>query len=166
MSNFPKLFTSHYEYLLREVLETIDDAVVVFGHDHNIIYANAAADDVFGTGHGDLVGVGLDKLIPKDKLSHFKSIITKLQSSSHHEVQLQGKKEFVGMRAHDHYLYAEGKLAKFEDESAYVLVLRDITWRKALEGELETALGHLRKVSKKVVYQIEHPKILDEFPID
>jgi PAS domain S-box-containing protein len=166
MHDFPKLFEGHYEYVLREVLESVNDAVVVFTHDLKIGYANKAAEDVFGGAKGRLVGENLGRLIPKDRIAHFNDIVAKLQASEHHELQLQGSKEFVGMRAHDHFFYAEGKLAKFKDEAAYILVLRDITWRKAVEGELETMLVRLRKVDSKIAYRLEHPKIVDEFPMD
>ncbi len=166
MNNFPKLFEGHYDYLLQEVLESIDAAVLVFDHGYEVIYANEAADDVFGGVKGRLIGESIKRLIPKDKESHFNSIVSALNTSKHHEIQLQGKKEFIGLRATSHFFYAEGKLAKFKNESAYILVLRDITWRRAIEGELETALDHLKIVGRKVAYRIEHPSILDEFPLD
>ncbi len=166
MNNFPQLFDGRYEYLLREVLESIDDAMLVFTNDQKIIYANAAAEDVFSAPDSRLVGQSLDHLIPKDKLMHFTSIVEELKASDHHEVQLQGKNEFVGIRARDHFFYAEGKLAKFDNESACLLVLRDTTWRKAIEGNLEAALIRLRTAGSKVAYRIEHPAILDEFPTE
>ncbi len=164
MNNSPKLFEGHYNYLLREVLESIDDAVLVFDHKSMVVYANEAAANVFGK--AKLIGESIKGLIPKDKQAYFDSIVSTFNASEHHEMQLVGKKEFVGSRATKHFFYAEGKLAKFEQEPAYILVLRDITWCKAIEGELETALDHLKIVGRKVAYRIEHPSILDEFPLD
>jgi PAS domain S-box-containing protein len=166
MYHFPELFKEHYEYLLKEVLESINDAVLVFDHKHTIAYANDAASTVFSMPKNGLVGINMKRLIPKDRIEDFTAVISGLDASEHHEVQLQGKKEFIGLRASRHFFYAEGKLAKFKGESAYILVLRDSTWRKAVEGELEVALAHLKVVGRKVAYRVEHPSILDEFPLD
>lgn len=166
MSDFPKLFEGHYEYLLREVLESIDDTVVVFNHEHIVIYANGGAEDVFGRSISDLTGQDIKTLIPKDKGEYFNNIMTTLSNSGHHELQLHGKHEFIGLRSPDHIFYAEGKLSKLKDDLAFVLVLKDITLRKAAEAELQIALSHLRNAGSKVAYRIEHPSILDEFPVD
>ena len=72
----------------------------------------------------------------------------------------------MGYHYRETHFHAEGKLAKFKKEEAYMLVLRDITWKKTIEDELEAALDHLRKVGSKVAYRIEHPRIMDEFPLD
>ena len=40
MSHFPGILEGYYEYLLQEVLESIDDAVLVFVSDDKIVYAN------------------------------------------------------------------------------------------------------------------------------
>jgi PAS domain S-box-containing protein len=166
MNNFPKLFEGHYEYLLQEVLESIDDAVLVFDSKQTVVYANEAAEEVFGDIKVKIVGKSIKRLIPKNKQSYFDSIISTLNKSERHEFQLEAKKEFVGLRSASHFFYAEGKLAKFKKESAYILVLRDNTWRKAVEGELETALDHLKIIGRQVAYRVEHPSILDEFPPD
>lgn len=165
MNDFPKLFEDHYAYLLQEVLESIDDAVLVFTTDLAVTYANPAAEEVFGARSGKLVGKSIKSLIPIDKVATFETIITTLNASKGHEIQLQGKEEFVGIRANAHFV-AEGKLAKFTREQAYILVLRDVTWRKTIEDELETALSHLRKVGATVVKRVEHPSIMDKFPLD
>jgi PAS domain S-box-containing protein len=166
MSKFPKLFEGHYDYLLQEVLESIDDAVLVFEHNLTVVYANKAADDVFGSLASTLTGRNIKQLIAKDRQRYFTEIIASLKDSEHHSVELIAKKEFEGLRANGHIFYAEGKLAKFKNESAYILVLRDITWRKAVEGELQTALAHLKIVGSKAGYRLERPRILDEFPLD
>jgi len=166
MHDFPRLFEGHYYYLLREVLESVDDAVIVFDQYYKIIYTNQAAEIVFGKNKEQLIEDSIELLIPAEKRNSFKKIVSELNASNQHEVQLDNEKEFIGLRLASHFFYAEGKLAKFEEKSAYILVLRDITWRKAIESELKTTLNHLKIVGRKVAYQVEHPKILDEFPDD
>lgn len=165
MSHFPSIFEGNYEYLLQEVLESIDDAVLVFDNDHKVIHANAAAEDVFSGHDKRLAGTNIKHLIPKNKEGYFEQTIAELHASQHHSVELQGKKEFVGLRANDDIFYAEGKLAKLEQE-LYILILKDITRRKAVEGELEIALAHLKKIGSKIEYRFEHPKANDMFPVD
>lgn len=166
MNNFPELFEGHYDYLLREVLESIDDSVLVFDKKFKIIYANEAAEAVFNGTKSRLTGKNIKQLVPKYRKAYFDQRLSKLNASSKHEIQLEGKTGFIGMRASDQIFYAEGKLANFKRESAYILVLRDITLRKAVENELETALEHLRKIGSKVAYRLERPSIMDEFPED
>ena len=162
MSHFPGILEGYYEYLLQEVLESIDDAVLVFGSDDKIVYANGAADDVFEGHAKPLTGKSIKHLIPKDKEKYFENIIAELNASSHHAVELLNKKEFVGLRTDGHIFYAEGKLAKLKQELSYILILRDITWRKAVEGELKTALAHLSNIGSNVEYRLEHPRLLEE----
>ena len=160
MGHFPSLFEGNYEYLLREVLESIDDAVLVFDSQETIIYANEAANSVF-VGDKKLVGMSVKQLIPKDNERTFKNIIAELNASQHREVELQHKREFVGLRTNGHVFYAEGKLANLKQDLPYILILRDITWRKAVEGELKTALGHLNNLGSKIEYRFEHPAFLE-----
>ncbi len=166
MKVFPDLFEGHHEYLLQRVLDSIDDAVLVFGHDGKIAYANAAAGDIFGADAKRLAQATIKTLVPKNKRARLDNIISALNASSERSAELHGKNGFIGRRANGNIFYAEGKLAKFAGESAYILVLRDITMRKAVEEELEAALAHLKIVGSKVAYRFEHPKLLDEFPPD
>lgn len=165
MNYFPNLFEGHYDYLLREVLESVDDAVIVFNDKFAILYANPAAEEVFGGRTEKLVARNIKSLIPKVKRDDFDDILSTLDASVLNEVRLKGKKEFIGLCDKTHF-YAEGKLAKFKQEGAYILVLRDITWRKTIEDELQTALTHLKDVGSKVNYRLEHPSIMEEFSED
>lgn len=165
MNDFPHLFDGRYEYLLREVLVSIDDAVLVFTDNYQIEYANQAAEDVFGGSKDKLIGRTITSLIPKDQQKVFRSLVSKLKSSVSNAIQLQGKREFIGLCDKTHF-YAEGKLAKFKNESAYILILRDITWKKTLEEELESVLGHVRHIGSKVVYRVKNPSIMKMFPLD
>jgi PAS domain S-box-containing protein len=166
MKAFPRALEGNYEYLLQEVLESIDDAVLIFGRSQEIIYANPAAADIFGADVKQLKESNIKALVPKDKYGRFNTIISALDASSSLSTQLLAKNAFLGQRANGHIFYAEGRLTKFTNQSAYILVLRDITMRKAVEEELKTALAHLKIVGSKVEYRFEHPKLLDEFPSD
>lgn len=165
MNDFPDLFEGHYKYLLQEVLKSVDDAVVVFTNDYQVVYANQAAEDVFGGSKEKLIGRGIKSLIPKAQRESFEKLVMNLTSSISNETQFQGKNEFIGLCNKTHF-YAEGVLAKFKEEKAYILVLRDITWKKTIEEELETVLENLRKAGSKVTYRVKNPRILDSFPPD
>ena len=161
MKHFPSVFEGYQEFLLQEVLESIDDAVIVFGSDHKIAYANAAAADVF-EGHADsLTGKSIKHLIPKDQTDYFENIVNQLDSSANHSVELRGKKEFIGLRTNGRTFYAEGKLAKLKQDLSYILILRDITWRKVVEDELKTVLGHFNETGQQLEYRFEHPRFLE-----
>ncbi len=166
VNQFPKLFEGRYEYLLREVLESIDDIVLVFDHDYKIVYANRAAEDVFGRPLSKLLGKDTTVLLPKGNANIFRRYVSSLDRSSQHSLELQGKKEFIGKNGDGHTFYAEGKLAKLRQGQAHILVLRDISWKRLLESELEHTIAHLRAVGHKIEYRFKHPKILDEFPVD
>jgi PAS domain S-box-containing protein len=166
MSLFPDLFDGQYDYLLREVLESIDDAVLVFDQDCKVIYVNPYATKAFGKSIDQLTGTNIDLLVPTEHRSQFDQTIEALKASSHHEVELRDETEFIGLRGQGHPFYAAGKLAKLKGDLSYILVLRDITWKKVLETELEKALVHLKDVEGKVGNRIEYPRLLSEFPPD
>lgn len=166
MNQFPEIFKGHYEFLLREVLESIDDVVLVFDQHEKVVFANAGACEAFGMDVDTVRGKHLELLSPDDGRSHFMHTVENLSISEHHSVELRGTNNFVGLRADGRTFYAEGKLAKLDGALSYILVLRDITWKKALETELEKALLHLRKYSNKVKERVENLSILEEFPQD
>ncbi|HEY4964152.1 MAG TPA: PAS domain-containing protein [Candidatus Saccharimonadales bacterium] len=166
MSKLPKLFEGNYEYLLEEVLGSIDDVFLVFNDKLSIVYANKAADNVFCSDKERLVGKNIKQLIPKTRKEYFKNIISELKTSGKRRIEATGRRGFVGLAAGGHLFYAEGELAMFKNEAAYILVLRDITLRKAVEDELQMALMNLRKIGTKIAYRLEHPRIMENFPID
>jgi PAS domain S-box-containing protein len=158
------IFKGHYAFLLQEVLESIDDTVVALNHQKEVVYANAAAYETFGR---EILTLPISDLVPKSERGKLDCCFNQLEDSKFHSIELQGEREFVGLRDDTlHTFFAEGKLAKIQGEPAYLLVLRDITWKKALESELEKALLHLHNVGRKMKERLEHPSIMDEFPVD
>ena len=153
-------------FLLQEILESIDDVVLLFNHDLKVIYANEATKYIFKKEAKEIIGHDVLDLIPENEGSRFTRIISELNSSSSHSVELRDKKVFIGLKADKiQAFYAEGKMAKLKSEMSYVLVIRDVTWKRALENELERALEHLRSYGDKVEARLEHPSIMDDFPV-
>ena len=161
MTDFPELFEGHHEFLLHEILNSIDDAVVVFNQRQEVVYANPAAKEVFGK---DLLDTSTSSIVPEDVRAQFNHMVTELRDSEDRSVELKQGREFVGLRDNGHSFYASGRLTKLQGELSYVLILRDITWKKALEDELESALLHLRAVGSRVESRLEHPRVTDDFP--
>lgn len=156
------------DLLLQTVLNSIDDAVVVFDDQQTIVYANPATTKVFGKSLEQLTGNHISHLIPEDRRKAFEHTATTLKNSEHHFVELTGEHEFVGLRVNQQIFYAHGRLTKLPHEQAtlYILVLQDITWRKTLEDALEKALLRSQELEGKAKEHLEHPSILDEFPPD
>lgn len=166
MKHLPTPFEGQYDLLLREVLESIDDAVIVFDQDKKIAYVNEGACEMFKKQESELIGLEIASLPPVDKRNRFEKLIKKLGRSAHHSIELRGDDEFIGLGGGGHSFYAEGKLAKLHDNLSYILVLRDVTWKMALESELQSVIFHLKEVGVKAKERLEHPRIMDEFPSD
>ncbi len=126
------------DYLLRAVMQTSSDAIILSDSDGNILSWNNGAQQIFGYEEKEILGKPLTILIPeKFRAAHLKGIerVTKMG-----QIRIIGKTaELEGISKYDKVFPLELSLScwMFEGEIFYGGIIRDITDRKRLERALQ-----------------------------
>jgi PAS domain S-box-containing protein len=128
----------------RELVENIPDMVAVYGRDRKVRYVNPAADSLLGYSENGRVGTDILSYVIPEKRSEIGIIIEeRLKSGSTQSLEIEimrndGKRKTVITRSTP---------VQYHDEEAVLLLLTDISDRKALENQLVTRAEELTRLS-------------------
>jgi protein-histidine pros-kinase len=125
-----------------QVLETAPDAMVIVGADANIHYVNTQLERMFGYSRADLLGKGLEVLVPpRFRTSHAKQVGRFFQKPATRH--MGSGLELFGAKADGTEFAIEVSLGPVHTaEGVFVsAAIRDITERKQLAEELRNARG-------------------------
>ncbi|RXE56112.1 histidine kinase [Methanoculleus taiwanensis] len=127
------LFVLSPETAVPDIIRTMPDGLVLADMDGRIITTNRAAAEIFGIAESDLPGRSVGTLIPETAYASIRATITEQGRLSDREALLEGKEET--------YVSIAGSLVKDPDAEpvGIVLIIRDITGRKASERALRIA---------------------------
>jgi len=136
------------ETRLRSVLDTAIDAILVIDEHGVILEANPAASHIFGYRADEMIGQNVTVLMPSPfREEHDRFLERYLATSMPHII---GTIREVQGRRKDGTLFSLELSVAESRESAparhFVGILRDITERKRLEAELETARARLEAI--------------------
>jgi len=127
------------EYLLRAVMQTSADAIILSDSKGNILLWNNGAQQIFGYEEKEILGKPLTILIPeKFKEAHLKGME---RVSTMGQTRIIGKTvELEGISKYDKVFPIELSLScwEFEGEIFFGGIIRDITDRKRFEKALQT----------------------------
>jgi len=135
--------------LLNGIIHNITDALIITDHSGVIMEVNAATEKMFGYYSQELVGRKITKLIVKDDINNYESIIK--------EYILSGKRELIDksvetIGAGKKKLLIDVELSindiKLDDKKLFVNIFHDISERKAQEKMLEDANAQLKELSE------------------
>ena len=125
------------EAYFQNLLETAPDAMIIIDEDGAIVIANGQAERMFGYARRDLIGMQIEELIPqryRDKhVQHRSGYVT------HAEIRPMGSGlELAGRRAEGSEFPVEISLSPVDIGASRLVssVIRDVTERKLMEGEL------------------------------
>ncbi len=127
------LFTLSPETAVPDIIRTIPDGMILADLEGEIITANASAAEIFGAAEADLPGRSVASFIPKAACASITKAVTEQGRVSDLEAVLAGKKETVVSIAASIVRDPDGEPA------GTVLIVRDITGRKASETALRIA---------------------------
>ena len=128
----------------RGLVENIPDMVAVYGHDRKVRFVNPAADGLLGYSENGRVGTDILSYVVPEKRSEIGTLIEeRLKSGSTQSLEIEimrndGQRKTVITRSTP---------VQYHDEQAVLLLLTDISDRKALENQLMTRAEELTRLS-------------------
>jgi PAS domain S-box-containing protein len=131
-----------------EILRTMPDGLVLTDMDGRVIAANVAAAEVFGVAERDLSGQPVGRFISDTAYASIRTTVTEQGRFSDLEAVPGGKKDRVLSIAGTPVNDPDGEPA------GVVLIIRDITGRKAAETALRTANQKLSLLSQLTCHDI------------
>ena len=124
------------------------DGLILADMDGRIVTANASAAEIFGVAEADLPGQPVGRLIPDTACASIRTAVTRQERFSDLEAVPEGKE--------DNVVSIAGALVRNPDgePAGIVLIIRDITGRKAAETALRTASQKLSLLSRVTCHDI------------
>jgi len=122
--------------LMRNVVENSFDAIVTVRGDGRVETANAAADAIFGFAPGELAGRHIGELLPSQAQDD--------ESGATAVLLLPGQREASGRRQNGVSFPLELAVSETSlgEERLFIVIVRDVTERKAQEARLEHQALH------------------------
>ncbi len=150
------------EKRLRAILDTATDAVLSIDENNNILLFNNAAQKIFGYSREEVLGKGLDILIPPQYGDHARFVKRFLKERTS---DIIGKTtSLTALRKGGEQFPIELSLSYFEmaGEITFTAIIRDVTEQKRLEKKLLqterlAAVGHS---AAYVAHELKHPLMI------
>jgi PAS domain S-box-containing protein len=140
----------------RGLVENMPDIVTVYGHDRKIRYANQAVTRMLGYSTEEVVGTDMmDYLVPEQRAEIAAVISERLATGNTKSVEV----EILGKEGQRLTVITKGTPVRYHTEPAVLLVLTDISERKAMESAYRamvrsmvgtTGLNSLQKITENV----------------
>ena len=147
------------------ILEIAADAIIALDAEMLITQFNEGAAAMFGYAKGELIGRSLDVLIPERFRSSHTGHVRSFANSGVASRRMGERREIFALRKDGAEFPAEASIAqlRFEDESMYLVVLRDVTERKRTEALLAQSNQELEaRVAERTKALVEESKRREE----
>ena len=143
--NPPASAMSSLEPLMALVNSTMD-AIISIDEQHRITLFNGGAEAIFGYRAADVIGQPLNTLLPERFRQGHTGYIHQFAASASAARLMDERREILGQRQDGHEFSAEASISKMEagGKRSFVVVLRDITQRKAIESALRQSENRLK----------------------
>ncbi len=126
--------------------EAVPDAVIVTGRDGSIVYANVHADQLFGYGRGQLVGLSIETLMPDRFRQRHESMVEGFFAEpSSRPMGLN--RELRGLSSDGKEFLVEVAIGPDESGTHTVAVVRDLEAFAAVRTQLDERINESRELS-------------------
>ena len=144
------LFVLSPETAVPEIMKTMPDGLILVDSGGNIVAANESAENIFPSLKSSPAGISAESLVSPANYGTIKDLITKKGEISDFEIGLPGKTT--------RYISVSGSIVRDKggNPSGAVLIVRDITERKASENALRVANDKLSLLSQLTRHDISN----------
>ncbi|MDZ7964700.1 MAG: response regulator [Nostoc sp. DedSLP03] len=117
------------------ILDIADDAIISINGFQSITLFNQGAEKIFGYSAQEVIGQGLDLLLPQRFFQAHRQHVVDFGQSPNVARRMGERREIYGRRKNGTEFPAEASISKIEmaEEIFYTVILRDITERKLIE---------------------------------
>lgn len=137
------------EERLREMVESVMDAIVTLDEELSIVLFNRAAEHLFGVSADDALGTPFDRLLGNESRGAYHAIVGRRRNSGEPRHARRGRAELSARHADGREFPADATFSSTETHGRRFLtvVLRDLTERKRIETHLRETNRQLQEVS-------------------
>lgn len=148
---------------LAAIIDSAMDAMVTVDEEQKIVLFNRAAEQVFAVRREDVIGTGLERLLPARFRAAHRGHIEAFGRTGVTSRRMGDVTTLWALRAHgeneeEFPIEASISQAMEGGERYYTVILRDITLRKRAEDELRRQQQELRELSARVLEAREDEK--------
>ncbi|WP_392480941.1 response regulator [Nostoc sp. C110] len=139
------------------ILDIADDAIISINGFHNITLFNQGAEKIFGYSAQEVIGQGLDLLLPQRFFQAHRQHVADFGQSPNVARRMGERREIYGRRKDGSEFPAEASISKIDmgNEIFYTVILRDVTERKQIErmkDEFVSVVSHELRTPLTSIY--------------
>ena len=135
---------------LESIIASAMDAIITVDDDRNIVLFNVAAEKMFRTPAANVLGRGLDELLPGTRLTEW---LARVRAATNEGTRSPHERlgALAGRRAGGEEFPIEASVSKAEiaGRNLFTVILRDISERKRAEQLLQAANAQLRALAAR-----------------
>ncbi|TGM61425.1 PAS domain S-box protein [Leptospira vanthielii] len=146
------------EAKLTQIIESAMDAIISIDQSKKIILFNGAAEKMFGYESKDIIGQGLDRLIPMDFRSQHDSHIDSFSKTGVSRRAMGALGEIRGLRANGEEFPIEASISQIsvKGEKLYTVILRDVSVRNLSESKIQKLLHEKENILKEIHHRVKN----------
>lgn len=130
---------------MRGIVESAMDAIISVNAEQQVVLANPAAEQMFGYGPGELVGMPLEILLPERYRQVHSEHIHRFGTTGSTTRSMHTLGSVYGLHASGREFLAEASISQITvgSEKIYTVIMRDVTERKLAEQRIQLQLQRL-----------------------